>query len=139
MDEVMSLFELSEVARAGRFARVVVDTAPSGHTSRLLRLPEVFARWTSALDRMNAKHRYMVAQFVRGRRVRADEVELFLRELSERVAAVRETLFDPARASFTLVAVPEAMGVEETVRYRRLLTGEGVPVTDLVVNRVERG
>ena len=41
MDEVMALFELSELDRAGNFTRIVVDTAPSGHTSRLLRLPEL--------------------------------------------------------------------------------------------------
>src|ERR1044072_4202349 len=65
MDEVMALFELSEVERAGAFARVVVDTAPSGHTSRMLRLPGVFARWVGALDVMSEKHRYMVAHFAR--------------------------------------------------------------------------
>jgi arsenite-transporting ATPase len=138
MDEVMALFELSEIDRAAEYARIVVDTAPSGHTSRLLRLPEVFARWINALDRMSEKHRYMVAQFARGRRLRTDEVELFLRELRERVERVRAMLFDRSAASFTLVTIPEALGVEETARYLALLRKEGVPVTDLIVNRVER-
>ena len=138
MDEVMSLFELSEFARQGGYSRVVVDTAPSGHTSRMLRLPEVFARWTAALDRMNEKHRYMLAHFVRGARARADDVEVFLRELGERVRALREVLFDPVRANFTLVTIPEAMSVEESARYFKLLKDQGVPVTDLIVNRVER-
>jgi len=138
MDEVMALFELSEVERAGTYARVVVDTAPSGHTSRMLRLPAVFARWVGALDVMSEKHRYMVSHFVRGRAPRADEVDLFLRDLSERVAAVRSMLFDPARASFVLVTIPEAMAFEESARYFKSLASEGVPVTDLVVNRVER-
>ncbi|HYN86811.1 MAG TPA: ArsA family ATPase [Pyrinomonadaceae bacterium] len=137
LDEVMSLFELSEVDRAGEFARVVVDTAPSGHTSRMLRLPEVFARWTGALDRLNEKHRYMLTHFARGR-PRDDEVELFLRELTERITRVRSMLFDPSRAGFTLVTIPEGMAVEETARYFQTLTSEGVPVTDLIVNRVER-
>jgi arsenite-transporting ATPase len=139
MDEVMSLFELSEIDRAGRFSRVVVDTAPSGHTSRMLRLPEVFARWISALDLMSEKHRYMVAQFARGARTRADEVDIFLRELAERVRAVRTMLFDAAHASFTLVTIPEAMAVEESIRYQRTLEEGGVNVTDLVINRIERG
>jgi len=137
MDEVMALFELSEIEGAGEFARVVVDTAPSGHTSRMLRLPEVFARWLGALDVMSEKHRYMVAHFGRGR-AREDEVDLFLRELAGRVGRVREMLYDPARAAFTLVATPEAMAFEETARYFRTLRDEGVPVTDLLVNRVER-
>ena len=138
MDEVMALFELSEVEREGRFARVVVDTAPSGHTTRMLRLPEVFARWVGALDVMSEKHRYMVAHFARRGRVREDDVDLFLRDLSARVEAVRATLFDPARSSFVLVTVPEAMAVEETARYFDALKRESAPVTDLVVNRVER-
>ncbi|HYH87577.1 MAG TPA: ArsA family ATPase, partial [Pyrinomonadaceae bacterium] len=137
MDEVMALFELSEVEREGRFARVVVDTAPSGHTSRMLRLPEVFARWVGALDVMSEKHRYMLAHFVRGRAVREDEVERFLRDLTARVEAVRAMLFDASRASFALVAIPEAMSVEESARYFRSLRAEGVPVTDLIINRVE--
>jgi arsenite-transporting ATPase len=138
LDEVMALFALSEVDRDGSFARVVVDTAPSGHTSRMLRLPEVFTRWLGALDVMSEKHRHMVAHFVRGRAPRADRVDIFLGELSERVRAVRAMLFDPARASFVLVTIPEAMAFEESARYRSTLEGEGAPVTDLVVNRVER-
>jgi arsenite-transporting ATPase len=138
MDEVMALFELSEVERSGEYARVVVDTAPSGHTSRMLRLPAVFSRWVGALDLMSEKHRYMVSHFVRGRAPRADEVDLFIRDLSERIEAVRSMLFDPARASFVLVTIPEAMAFEESARYFESLRVEGVPVTDLVVNRVEQ-
>jgi arsenite-transporting ATPase len=138
MDEVMALFELSEVERADSYARIVVDTAPSGHTSRMLRLPRVFARWVGALDVMSEKHRYMVAHFARRGRVREDEVDLFLRDLAARVEAVRSMLFDPARASFVLVTIPEALAFEESARYHGALLEEGVPVTDLVVNRVER-
>ncbi|HZI20374.1 MAG TPA: ArsA family ATPase [Pyrinomonadaceae bacterium] len=138
LDEVMALFELSEVDRSGEFARVVVDTAPSGHTTRMLRLPEVFARWVGALDTLSEKHRYMVAQFARGRRAGPDEVELFLRELTERVNRVRAMLTDPERTAFLLVTTPEAMAVEESARYLAALRGTGVPVTDLVINRVER-
>jgi arsenite-transporting ATPase len=103
----------------------------------MLRLPAVFSRWVGALDVMSEKHRYMVSHFVRGRAVRADEVDLFLRDLSERVEAVRSMLFDAARASFVLVTIPEAMAFEESARYFNSLREEGVPVTDLVVNRVE--
>ena len=137
LDEVMSLFELSELDRAGQYAHVVVDTAPSGHTSRLLRLPEVFARMVHALDRMGEKHRYMIQHFAR-RKVIADEVDLFLRDLTERIKSVRNLLYDPSQTSFTLVTIPEAMSVRETQRYLELLREQEVPVTDLIVNRVEQ-
>jgi arsenite/tail-anchored protein-transporting ATPase len=137
MDEVMSLFELSELDREGEYAHIVVDTAPSGHTSRLLRLPEVFARMVKALDLMGEKHRYIVAHFAR-RRPMADEVDLFLQDLSQRIEAVRKLLHDKEQTSFTLVTIPEAMSVRETERYLELLSEQGVPVRDLIVNRVEQ-
>lgn len=137
LDEVMSLFELSELDREGDYAHIVVDTAPSGHTSRLLRLPEVFTRMVHALDRMGEKHRYMIQHFAR-RKVAADEVDLFLQDLTNRIASVRKLLYDAEQTSFTLVTIPEAMSVRESQRYRELLTEQGVPVTDLIVNRVEQ-
>jgi len=137
LDEVMSLFELSELDREGKYAHIVVDTAPSGHTSRLLRLPEVFTRIVRTLDLMSEKHRYIVAHFARRRPV-ADEVDVFLRDLNERIAAVRKLLHDSEQTSFTLVTIPEAMAVRETQRYLELLREQGVPVRDLIVNRVEQ-
>src|SRR5687768_8029019 len=137
LDEVMSLFELSELDRAGKYAHIVVDTAPSGHTSRLLRLPEVFDRMVKALDLMGDKHRYIVAHFARRRPV-ADEVDLFLRDLSQRIESVRTLLHDKDQTRFALVTIPEAMSVRETERYLELLRQQGVPVRDLIVNRVEQ-
>jgi len=137
MDEVMSLFELSELDREGAYAHIVVDTAPSGHTSRLLRLPEVFDRMVKALDLMGDKHRYIVAHFARRRPV-ADEVDVFLQDVSRRIEAVRKLLHDREQTSFTLVTIPEAMAVRETERYLTLLSEQGVPVRDLIVNRVEQ-
>ena len=136
LDEVMSLFELSELDRAGTYAHIIVDTAPSGHTSRLLRLPEVFHRMVNALDRMADKHRYIVAQFAR-RGGRLDEVDLFLRDLNERIGRVRSLLYDKEQTRFLMVAIPEAMSVRETERYLQVLLRQGVPVRDLIVNRVE--
>ena len=136
LDEVMSLFELSELDREGKYAHIVVDTAPSGHTSRLLRLPEVFDRMVKALDLMGDKHRYIVAHFARRKPV-ADEVDLFLRDLSQRIESVRTLLHDKEQTRFVLVTIPEAMSIRETERYLELLREQGVPVRDLIVNRVE--
>ena len=137
LDEVMSLFELSELDREGKYAHIVVDTAPSGHTSRLLRLPEVFDRMVKALDLMGDKHRYIVAHFARRKPI-ADEVDLFLRDLSQRIESVRELLHDKEQTRFVLVTIPEAMSIHETERYLELLREQGVPVRDLIVNRVEQ-
>ncbi|HXG91487.1 MAG TPA: ArsA family ATPase [Blastocatellia bacterium] len=137
MDEVTALFELSEIDGQSNYSRIVIDTAPSGHTYRLLKLPEVFAGWVSALDRLQEKHRYMVAQLMRSARKREDAVEVFLSDMRERIHRLRAMLYDKEKTSFTLVTIPEAMAVEETARYFDLLKSADVPVTDLIINRVE--
>ncbi len=137
MDEVMALVELGELERSD-YWRVIVNTAPSGHTTRLLGLPQIFASWITALDRLADKHRYMVAQLL-GRARRDDEVEIFLRDMNDAISRVRRLLYTPGETAFVLVAIPEAMAVEETARYFDTLKREGVPVTDLIINRVERG
>ena len=136
LDEVMSLFELSELYRGKNYDRIIVDTAPSGHTTRLLRLPEVFRRMVRALDHMSDKHRYIMAHFAR-RRPAPDDVDRFLDDLNDRIERVRDMLQNKQHTSFTLVAIPEALSVEETQRYLETLRTENIPVTDLIVNRVE--
>ena len=136
LDEVMALFELSEFEGRSDYARIVVDTAPSGHTSRLLQLPAVFTGWVRALDTMGDKHRYMVARLMG--RGREDEVDVFLREMSERIERVRAILYDRNQSAFTLVTLPEGVVVEETLRYFDELLRDEVPVTSLIINRVER-
>jgi len=135
LDEVMALFELSEITSQNDFARIIIDTAPSGHTARLLELPELFSTWIRALDQMGDKHRYMIAQLMG--RSREDEADIFLREMSERVERVRAMIYDRDQSAFTLVTVPEGIVFEETLRYFDMLRRDGVPVTDLIINRVE--
>ena len=135
LDEVMALFELSELDRSAKYAKIVIDTAPSGHTTRLLRLPEVFARMVVALDRLAEKHRFMIAQFVRRKAV-ADDVDHFLNDLDDRIGRVK-ALLHSKQTSFSLVTIPESMSVRETERYAESLQGEGVVVSELIINRIE--
>jgi arsenite-transporting ATPase len=62
---------------------------------------------------------------------------LFLRDLNERIQTVRNLLYNSAESSFALVAIPEALSVNETRRYAAELRTQGVSVTDLIINRVE--
>jgi arsenite-transporting ATPase len=69
MDEVMAALRLAELAGDSARERVVVDTAPTGHTLRLLDCGDVIAAWATAIDAMAAKAA-AVAVGMTGRRPR---------------------------------------------------------------------
>src|ERR1022692_17912 len=54
VDELVGLVELRRIARAGNYDQIVVDTAPTGHTLRLLAMPETLRRIASVFDDMQA-------------------------------------------------------------------------------------
>src|SRR5207244_12850717 len=56
VDELMALVELGRLARRGAWDVVVVDTAPTGHTLRLLAVPQPLQRIAAGLDELHANH-----------------------------------------------------------------------------------
>ena len=76
LDELMALFEISAWVEARQYDCIVVDTAPSGHTLRLLAMPELIRRWLGMLEVLLAKRRYMRRVFSRD--VEPDRLDLFV-------------------------------------------------------------
>jgi arsenite-transporting ATPase len=136
IDEVMALFQLSEVIKAGQYTHIVVDTAPAGHTLRLLDLPGVFSNWLDALDSLEEKHRFMTLQLA-GRR-HPDHADAFLSDFKARIAAVQNMISDPVHSGFVLVTTPEPIVRDETLRFFHLLQQQQLPITAVVINRVQQ-
>lgn len=133
-DEAMAVIALLELERSSRWDRIVVDTAPTGHTLRLLMLPDTFRALVALLDTMQDKHRFMVRALTR--RWRMDAADAFLIEMRERVDALRATLTDPARTAVVLVTRPDAVVVAETVRYAEALARLSLRIAAVVTNAV---
>jgi arsenite-transporting ATPase len=133
-DEAMAVLALLELERDPRWGRIVVDTAPTGHTLRLLALPETFQALIALLDTMQQKHRFMVQALAR--RYRRDAADAFIAEMRERVDALRGTLTDHERTAVTLVTRLEPMVVAETARYARELEKLSIRVAAVIINAV---
>jgi arsenite-transporting ATPase len=137
MDEVMALFQLSDTIEAGEYTHIVVDTAPAGHTWRLLDLPEFFANWVNALDSLEDKHRFMVRQLTG--RLHRDRITEVLTGFSSNLERLKNLIRDPARSGFVLVTNPEPIVRVETARYVDFLKERQIPIASVIINRVEPG
>jgi arsenite-transporting ATPase len=133
-DEIFALLALGELLVQSEYERIVVDTAPTGHTLRLLQLPETFSALVALLDAMQDKHRFMVRALTH--RYRADAADAFLHEMRERIDAIRTALTDATRVTAVLVTRPDAVVEAETERYLVELRRMGISVSALLVNAV---
>ncbi|MFB6093519.1 MAG: ArsA family ATPase [Halanaeroarchaeum sp.] len=137
-DEAAAMQLLLEYLDDDRFDRVVVDTAPTGHTLRLLELPDLLdsmvGRLVSLRERVGGMLENVQGAF--GGESGEGEGAGDLDDLADRVERLRAILRDPARTDFRIVTVPEEMAVEESLRLRSRLSEFGIPVGTVVVNRV---
>jgi arsenite-transporting ATPase len=136
MDEVMAIIEMANLLRSGEYQVIVLDTAPTGHTLRMLALPEQMQRWVEVMDLMQHKYRYMATHFA-GRKYKKDQCDLFLGRLSSDIDRVRKLLTRQKSTRFIAVTIPEPMSLYETKRLVKSLEGMDIPVKEMIVNRVE--
>jgi arsenite/tail-anchored protein-transporting ATPase len=134
VDETMALLALADLADRGTWARVFLDTAPTGHTLRLLALPQTFRAIVDLLDTMQAKHRFMVSALLH--RYRADEADEFIADLRRKVERLRSLLTDGNHTGVVLVTRPEPVVAAETERYAAALAERGLHVRVVLVNAV---
>ena len=113
-----------------RFDLLVFDTAPTGHTLRLIRMPELMEAWIRALSR---SRRAMLGV---EQDDRSDPIMRSLAERLERLQEFRARLVSPRVTAFVLVLIAERLPIEETSRAMAQLEEAGVRVGALIVNRV---
>ncbi|WP_049986606.1 ArsA family ATPase [Halobellus rufus] len=136
-DEAAAMQQLLEYLDDPRFDRVVVDTAPTGHTLRLLELPEMMDTMLGRVAKLRQQFSGMMEGVkgmfgMGGGEAAAPDLD----ELRERIERLRAVLRDPRKTDFRVVMIPEEMSVVESERLVERLDGYGIPVQTLVVNRV---
>ena len=134
LDEALAFDELLKHVEDPNWDVIVFDTAPTGHTLRFLSLPEIIEAWSGRLIRL-MRISGGIRSMLFGRK-ESEEMKQELERFRSRVLHVRRVLSDPELTSFTLVTIPEKMGVNETVRAYSSLIEYQLPVSSCIVNRV---
>jgi arsenite-transporting ATPase len=118
---------LSGSGGAPAYDLVIVDTAPTGHTLRLLETPAAMLEWVQALIALLLKYRDVTG---------LGSLAAELVELSRSLRGLLELLRDPARTGFLVVTRAAELPRRETVRLLAALDRLGLAVPALIVDAV---
>ncbi|ADI14143.1 ArsA family ATPase [Truepera radiovictrix] len=143
--------DVMEAASEG-YDRVVFDTAPTGHTMRLLSLPEVMGAWVDGMlqqrERSGRLGRMLAQLGGKGSDLtyfddpdalpdsREGRITSVLLARRRKFHRARRLLLDADRCAFVLVLTPEKLPILESAKALDTLARFRVPVAGLVVNRV---
>ncbi|KAG6728376.1 hypothetical protein I3842_02G170300 [Carya illinoinensis] len=135
ISKVMQFLESQEY---GMFTRIVFDTAPTGHTLRLLSLPDFLDASIGKILKLKQKIASATSAIksVFGQEETRQDAADKLERLRERMIKVRELFRDTDSIEFVIVTIPTVMAVSESSRLHASLKKENVPVKRLIVNQI---
>lgn len=139
IDELVALTQVMELVEYSDFDRVVVDTAPTGHTLRLLAFPDFLDNLLGKLVRLKMRLDAALSA-LRGAFSRANAVVDTAAKRVERfranMAALSALISNAERTQFVVVSIPTRLAMAESERLLDQLVGDGVRVRNLIVNQV---
>ncbi|MFG6147140.1 ArsA family ATPase [Halobacillus sp. B23F22_1] len=121
---------------ADQFDKIVFDTAPTGHTIRLLTLPELMSVWIDGMLERRQKITDNYTQLLNDGEPVDDPIYDVLRKRKEKFAAVRDIILDPQQTGFIFVLIPERLPILETQQAIKQLDQHHLNIKTLIVNKV---
>lgn len=122
---------------------VIIDTAPTGHTLRLLALPQFLDGLLGKLIKLRMKLSGIASTLQAflgdsGAQQRAQTIDTALDKLDQfriRMSRIEARLRDDSKTNFLVVTVPTKLAVEESKRLVTELTNQGITVNNIVINQ----
>ncbi|KAK1357426.1 ATPase ARSA1 [Heracleum sosnowskyi] len=141
LDESLAIFKVMQFVDSpeyNKFTRIVFDTAPTGHTLRLLSLPDFVDASIGKMMKLKKKINSATSaiQSVLGKSEPQQDASDKLEQLRERMVKVRELFRDRKTTEFVIVTIPTVMAISESSRLHSSLKKEKVPVQRLIVNQI---
>ena len=138
IEEEYMLNYIMELVESDRYERVIWDTAPAGHTLRLLHLPQLFLKHLEAAAKFYINLYGAFAKITSTARLKKSKRTLLQiiegwKELSQKVL---DFLGDGRRTSFVIVTIAEALGVRLTERVLKDFEIFHLRVPHLIINNL---
>ena len=139
-DEAAAFEMFMSVMNSDEYDVVVFDTAPTGHTLRLLSFPEVMDSWVGKMMLLKAKlgtatnSLKKIMPFMDA--VDDPQTSEDLKRTKEQIDKAKGILSDPDRTTFKMVVIPEEMSIYESERALEALNKHDITVDSVIVNQV---
>ncbi len=121
------------------FDLIIFDTAPTGHTLRLLSIPDLLTSWVGKLIKMQVKLKNfmgLLKGLLKKDKAPHDNSLELMEKLKGSVEKAKGELSDPARTCFVIVTIPESMAISETERLLSSLLMYEIPSSYMIVNQL---
>ena len=140
IDECIGFAELMKQVQTMDYEVIIFDTAPTGHTLRLLSFPTVmenaFGKIMALKDRFSGMFGQMANMFGGGNMPSQEMMMGKLEATRAIIEKVNVQFRDPSKTTFVCVCIPEFLSVYETERLVQELAKFGIDVHNIVVNQV---
>eukprot|EP00930_Biecheleria_cincta_P073300 TRINITY_DN60607_c0_g1_i1.p1 TRINITY_DN60607_c0_g1~~TRINITY_DN60607_c0_g1_i1.p1 ORF type:complete len:555 (+),score=127.70 TRINITY_DN60607_c0_g1_i1:32-1696(+) len=142
IDEATALSSAIAHIESGRYDMIVFDTAPTGHTLKLLELPTILQVGLDKLESWQATlwgYWEMVKGFTSGSGDSSSvktKVAEKLKEYKASIARVATMITDQVRTRFVVVCIAEYLSISETRRLLSELDRFGVLASHVIVNQL---
>ncbi len=132
LGELMGLLTITDLIESNAYDHALLDTAPTGHTLRLLNLPGFLQYLTDSLKLMESKHEIVVSSLVGS--YKTTEGDVLLQSLAWQADSLSKHLSDEKYTGVFVVTLAEQLPVEETERFVASLKKRAVPIKAILVN-----
>jgi len=142
IDEAMSFAELMKQVQVLDYDVVVFDTAPTGHTLRLLSFPTILEKALGKVMELKDRFGGLIGQasaLFGGGGSPGQIQDMLVGRLEETRAVinkVNDAFQDPDLTTFICVCIPEFLSIYETERLVQELSKFGIDSHNIVVNQV---
>lgn len=145
IDEATSFGEVIKSLDTYKFDLVIFDTAPTGHTLRLLNFPTILDKALLKMIQMKEKFGSMLGSFgsmlggnASGASGEDMQKKIFegLDMMKQKIVEVNNQFKDPEKTTFIAVCIPEFLSLYETERLAIELAKFEIDIHNIVINQV---
>jgi arsenite-transporting ATPase len=142
IDEALAFAKVLEYTESPLYDLIIFDTAPTGHTLRLLSIPDMLNGWIGKILKLKLKLGNIFGIFKnlfskKSRKADTDSISPDeIDNLKKSIESIKAFLSDEEKTSFIICTISEVMSIYETERLLSTLLEFGIPISNIIINQL---